>query len=903
MAAFDVASPTHHERPVHETVLFLETDAERGLSRDEAAIRLQRFGPNTLPPNTRHGPVVQFLMQFNSPLIYVLLAAVAVTATIGDLVDSAVIMGVVLVNAAIGFIQERRAGEALEALAEFTRTQSTVVRGGQTERRDSRDLVPGDVVLLEAGEKVPADLRLTSARELRIDESALTGESVPADKYDVLLPATTSLGDRSNMAYSSTLVTTGSGRGLIVGTGVETEIGRIHQLVGQAAGVATPLTRKLTRFSQWLTGAIMALAAMTFGIGIARGESAVEMVTAAVALAVGAIPEGLPAAVTITLAIGVSRMAGRNAIIRKLPAAETLGSTTVICTDKTGTLTLNKMTVRYMYTAGTTLEVTKMPHGGTEPCLVAGLLCNDSIRTTDAGGQPVDFGDPTEIALLDSAAAQGIDSNWWAAQWPRIDEIPFSSDRRFMATLHEVPKAEMNTVLVKGAPEEILRLCVDQRGLEGGAEPLDTVAVDAQLADFGARALRVLAFASGDVPKGWRFTDPQMPEAALTLLGLQAMEDPPRPEAILAVAACHRAGIAVKMITGDHAKTAQAIARQIGLGCGPDRDPTAMTGEQLAALDLESFADAIECVDVFARVSAEQKLRLVEALQRKGHVVAMTGDGINDAPALKQADIGIAMGRGGTEVAKEAAAMVLVDDNFASIEAAVEEGRSVFDNLTKFVTWTLPTNLGEGLVVLVAIVAGVPLPILPVQILWINMTTAVALGLMLAFEPSEPGIMDRPPRPPRQPILTGVLVRRIVIVGALMLVGAFGTYEIVLGAGATIEQARTVAVNAFVAMEIAYLLNCRALDKSVASVGLFTNRLLLLGTGIMIALQIALTYLPFMNAAFQTAPLPASDWLLVTTLGAAVFLVVGFEKWISARIRGRRSPAGSLGARVTVGDI
>jgi calcium-translocating P-type ATPase len=673
-----------------------------------------------------------------------------------------------------------------------------------------------------------------------------------------------------------------------VGTGVETEIGRIHQLVGAAAGVETPLTRKLTRFSQWLTGVIITLAALTFGIGMLRGESAADMVTAAVALAVGAIPEGLPAAVTITLAIGVSRMARRKAIIRKLPAAETLGSTTVICTDKTGTLTQNRMTVKFVYAAGATHDITGSTNDAMERCLIAGALCNDAVHTTDDSGQPVGIGDPTETALFAAAAAHGVDPSHWIDLWPRVDEIPFSSERRYMATLHEVPEADTNTVFIKGAPEEILQLCVDEIGAEGRGAPLARDAVDARLGDFGAQALRVLAFASCQVPKGWTFQGERPPEGALTFLGLQAMEDPPRPEAIRAVAACHRAGIAVKMITGDHAKTAQAIARQIGLGHLDDRDPTVMTGEQMAAVDLDTLTATIQDVDVFARVSAEQKLRLVEALQCAGHVVAMTGDGINDAPALKQADIGIAMGQGGTEVAKEASAMVLVDDNFASIEAAVEEGRSVFDNLTKFIIWTLPTNLGEGLVVLAAVVAGIALPILPVQILWINMTTAVALGLMLAFEPAEPDIMARAPRPPKQPILTGVLIWRIVLVGALMLVGAFGVYEVALGTGATLEQARTVAVNAFVAMEIGYLFNCRSLDKSMVSVGLLSNRLLLMGVAITIALQIALTYLPFMNAAFQTAPLPATDWLLAAFLGAVVFFIVGTEKWVGAHIRGRQ---------------
>lgn len=888
MVTVDVGALPHHERPVYETVLFLETDAERGLTSEDAARRIQRFGPNVLPPNQRHGPIVQFLLQFNNPLIYVLLAAAVITVSIGHAVDSAVIMGVVIVNAVVGFIQERHAGQALEALVEFTRTRSTVLRDGDPEVIDSRNLVPGDVVLLAAGEKVPADLRLMSALELRIDESALTGESVPVDKIDELLPADTSLGDRSNMAYSSTLVTAGSGRGLVVSTGVETEIGRIHQLVGQAAGVQTPLTRKLTRFSQWLTGVIIALAGFTFVLGTTRGESAADMVTAAVALAVGAIPEGLPAAVTITLSIGVSRMARRHAIVRKLPAAETLGSTTVICTDKTGTLTQNRMTVTHVYAGGSTYEVPGPANQDIQACLVPGILCNDAVWKTGDDGHPVGIGDPTETALFIAAVGQGIDPASWITRWPRIAEVPFSSDRRYMATLHHVAGAESNVLLVKGAAEEVLRLCSDQRGPDGQIQPLNPLAVNERLDHLGACGLRVIAFASGSTPWGWTFDATWPQGAALTFVGLQAMEDPPRPEAVRAVAACHRAGIAVKMITGDHACTAQAIARQIGLCGAADRDVSVLTGDQLARIEVDTLTDRIQDVDVFARVSAEQKLRLVEALQRAGHVVAMTGDGINDAPALKQADIGIAMGQAGTEVAKEAAAMVLVDDNFATIEAAVEEGRGVFDNLTKFITWTLPTNLGEGLVVLTAIVTGAALPILPVQILWINMTTAVALGLMLAFEPPEPDIMSRPPRPPGQPILTRILLWRIALVGALMLVGAFGVFELVLDSGATLEEARTVSVNAFVAMEIGYLFNCRSLDRSAISVGLLSNRPLLTGVAAMVALQIVLTYAPFMHAAFQTFPIPVTDWAVVVALGFAVYAIVGAEKWITHRLRLRR---------------
>jgi cation-transporting ATPase F len=866
---------------VHEVILLLETDPVRGLTTAEADARRQRFGPNVLPPNRSHGPVVRFLLQLHNPLIYVLLGAAAVTAAIGSMIDTAVILGVVLVNAIVGYVQEWKAGKALEALAAATRTMATVVRDGVANRVDSTALVPGDLVTVEAGDKVPADLRLIRVHDLHVDESALTGESVPVEKADVLVPTDTTLGDRVNMAYSSTLVTGGAGTGIAVATGGTTEIGLIHQLVGAAEGVQTPLTRKLQVFSRWLTVVILALAAVTFAIGVVRGESPADMVVAAVALAVGAIPEGLPAAVTITLAIGVSRMARRNAIIRKLPAAETLGSTTIVCTDKTGTLTQNRMTVQYLYADGRVHDLASALDPAARACLVAGVLCNDAGLSVDDAGRVTGLGDPTEVALLLAASERGLVEHPDVLTWRRIDHLPFSSDLRLMATLHVRGEDGPGVVWVKGATEEVLARCVDARGADGTSVPIDHDAIDRQLAEFGDRALRVLAFASCEVPPGWRFEVDGLDSLALTFLGLQAMSDPPRPEAIRAIEACRTAGIRVLMITGDHARTASAIAREMGLA--GDRDPVVLTGAELAAIDPVELQNRLASADVLARVSAEQKLRVVEALQHLGHVVAMTGDGVNDAPALKQADIGIAMGLGGTEVAKESADMVLTDDDFASIESAVEEGRSVFDNLTKFIAWTLPTNIGEGLVVLVAIVVGAVLPILPVQILWINMTTAVALGLMLAFEPAEPGIMRRPPRPPRQPILTRRLVVRIVLVGVLMLIGAFGCFEWAIAQGATLEEARTLAVNAFVAMEIGYLMNCRSLDRSVLSVGLFSNRPLLLGVAVMVALQVAFTYLPFMNAAFQTAPLPWSDWAAVTVLGVVVSAIIGVEKRLTRR--------------------
>ncbi len=870
-----------HGKAVHEVVLFLGTDLDRGLSFDEARQRQERFGPNVLPPNRRHGPLVRFLLQFHNPLVYVLLAAGAATLAIGHLVDAAVIVVVVLVNAVIGYVQEWRAGQALEALAAATRTEATVVREGEAMRLDSRDIVPGDVVQVEAGDKVPADLRLTRVKDLHVDESSLTGESVPVEKGLSLLPVDTSLGDRLNMAYSSTLATAGSGTGVVVATGVETEIGRIHQLVGQAEGVQTPLTRKLARFSRWLTVVILGLAVFTFAIGLLRGEDAAEMMLAAVALSVSAIPEGLPAAVTITLAIGVSRMARRHAIIRQLPAAETLGSTTVICTDKTGTLTENRMTVQFVYAHGQVHEVGSGRAEHVGPCLQAGVLCNNADLAVDEEGRTVGIGDPTEVALLLAASSRDVlvDDD----HWTRIDELPFSSDLRLMATLHQEADRGTCAVWVKGAVEQVLDLCVVERDEDGGERPVERDRIERHVRAFGEKALRVLAFAVAEVPRGWSFEGNRLRDLRMTFLGLQAMADPPRPEAIRAVAACRSAGIEVKMITGDHAHTARAIARQIGLAAGADGEPNVLEGLEMQRLSGSDLAERVDRADVLARVSAAQKLEVVELLQRRGHVVAMTGDGVNDAPALKQADIGVAMGRGGTEVAKEASAMVLTDDDFASVEAAVEEGRSVFDNLTKFIIWTLPTSLGEALVVLSAIVLGAVLPVMPVQILWINMTTAVALGLMLAFEPAEPGIMDRPPRAPDQPILTAVLVRRIVLVGALMLVGAFGAYEMALGSGLSVEAARTIVVNAFVAMEIGYLLNCRALDRSVLSVGLLTNRPLLLGVGIMITLQLLLTYLPVLQTVFRTEPMSWVAWAGVVILGVVVFLVVGIDKWLVAR--------------------
>ena len=889
---------SHHHLPAHEVVLLVESNVEMGLTSDEADQRLHRFGANVLPKFQRHGPLLRWLFQFHHPLIYVLLGATALTALLGEWVDAGVIFGVVLVNAIVGFIQESRSEAALEALVSLMKTEVTVRRDGKKIRVPSAHLVPGDLVLLEAGDKVPADLRLVAVRELRADESALTGESLPVEKASQVVPPETIVADRKNMAFSGTLITYGQGTGVVVATGAGTELGRIHQLIGQTIELATPLTKKLNTFSQILTVAILGLAALTFALGWWRGQPAAEIFMATVALAVGAIPEGLPAAVTITLAIGVSRMAHRHAIIRKLPAVETLGSTTVICSDKTGTLTKNEMTVQKVLAGGQSFDVEGSGYEPTgairlhgEPvdvhqapalreCLLAGALCNDAQVVLREGRWTV-VGDPTEGALLVAARKAGINLEQMAIACFRLDAIPFESERQFMATLHRAQYGHDAVLYLKGAVEKTVRLCDRMLATDGTEQPLNLQAVLDHVDVYAGQGLRVLALArkSRQAPLATLAEDAV--DGGLTFLGLQAMMDPPRTEAVAAVRVCQNAGIAVKMITGDHALTARAIAMQIGLngrthaGTG---ELIAMTGHDLAAIPREQLAETADRTAVFARVSPEQKLRLVEALQGKGHIVAMTGDGVNDAPALKQADIGVAMGRGGTEVAKEAADMVLTDDNFASIEAAVEEGRCVFDNLTKFIVWTLPTNMGEGLILLTAIALGTVLPILPVQILWINMTTAVALGLMLAFEPKEPGIMRRPPREPGQSMMTGVLIGRIFLVSLLMLAAAYGVFFWEFQRTTSIDAARTAATNVFVIVEILYLFNCRSLTRSMFYVGAFSNPWIWRGVTLMLGLQVALTYVPLMNHLFHTVPLDSLAWLLIMFVSLPVTLIVGIEK-------------------------
>ena len=884
-----------HELSIEEAAERLRVDFKQGLSADEVNRRRTEFGLNQMAARGGTPAWIKFLQQFNQALVYILLAATAASAALNEWVDAAVIFSVVLINAVIGFIQESKAEKAIEALAGMVRTEATVRRNGRKQRIPSAELVPGDVVLLQSGDSVPADLRLFKVRSLQIEEAALTGESVPVQKNAAELPADTVLGDRKNLSFAGTLVTYGQAEGLVVATANRTEMGRIATMITEAQDLSTPLTRKIAEFSRLLLYVILGLAVFTFLLGLMRGESMADMFMAAVALAVGAIPEGLPAAVTITLAIGVARMARSHAIIRKLPAVETLGSTTVICSDKTGTLTENQMTVSRIYAGGRTFEVTgsgyetsgNVRHDGqdvdlkTNPalreCLLAGLLCNDSQLVRKENRLQVE-GDPTEAALIVAAQKAGLEVKEAGKRLPRTDVIPFESEHMYMATLHQ--DADGHVLYMKGSVERLLERCRTVMDAAGNETALDADTVQGNVDEMTAEGLRVLAFGFRRLPDAHAKLSHDDVASDLTLLGLQGMIDPPRPEAVRAVGQCQSAGIEVKMITGDHKGTAVAIARQLGLRSGRDGNAqaVAVTGQELERISDDKLPETAERSAVFARVAPEQKLRLVRALQKRGHIVAMTGDGVNDAPALKQADIGIAMGITGTDVAKGAADMILTDDNFASIEAAVEEGRNVFDNLTKFITWTLPTNGGEGLIILASIISGTALPILPVQLLWVNMSTALLLGLTLVFEPKETGIMARPPREPAQPILTRLLILRVVLVSLFMVAGGFALFLWEKSQGVPLAEARTVVVNVIVVVELFYLLNCRSLTRSFFSLKPTTNLWMAGGAATMLAAQLLFTYTPFMNRLFHSAPISGPAWLKILGVGLIVFAAVEFKK-------------------------
>ncbi|OGT00419.1 MAG: carbonate dehydratase [Gallionellales bacterium RIFCSPLOWO2_02_FULL_59_110] len=894
-----MAQQPWHQLPADEALAAQKTTRD-GLTVEEAARRLAEHGPNRLTPPSRRGPLLRFLLQFHNVLIYVLLAAAAVTALLAHWVDTAVIAGVVLINAIIGFIQEGKAEQAMEAIRRMLSPEATVLREGRRSVVAAETLVPGDIVLLASGDKVPADLRLLHTKNLRIEEAALTGESTAVEKNSSHVGALAVLGDRYCMAYSGTLVVYGQGNGVVVATADATEIGRISAMLEEVQTLTTPLLRQMESFGRWLTVAIMALAALTFLFGwLVHSFGLGDMFLAAVSMAVAAIPEGLPAVLTITLALGVQRMAKRNAIVRRLPAVESLGSVTTICSDKTGTLTKNEMTVQRVVSAAQMFDVSGAgyaPHGGfaiagdevdiadyseTLDLYRAGLLCNDA-QLLETGGQWHIAGDPTEGALIPLALKAGLDVAFEHGELPRTDHIPFESEHRFMATLHH-DHAGHAFIFVKGAVEQVLEMCHQQRG-QGEDDALDLAYWHGKMAEIGALGQRVLALAMKAVEGGQRelnFTDM---EGGYTLLGMVGISDPPREEAIAAVRDCRAAGIRVKMITGDHADTARAIAAQLGIS-----NARALTGVDLDALDDEALRRTVREVDVFARASPEHKLRLVKALQANGEIVAMTGDGVNDAPALKRADIGVAMGMKGTEVAKEAAEMVLADDNFATIAHAVREGRTVYDNIKKAIVFIMPTNGGEAGIVLIAVLFGMALPLTPVQILWVNMVTAVTLALALSFEKAEPDVMRRAPRAANEPILSGFMIWRISFVSVLLAAGVVALFLWEIARGDSIETARTVAVNALVMGEIAYLFNCRYLLAPVRSWQDFTgNPYVLLSIGVLVVIQALFTYVPFMQKMFGVVALDAAVWGLILGFGVLLFVAIELEKLAIRSIAARK---------------
>jgi magnesium-transporting ATPase (P-type) len=876
-------------------------DLQRGLSAGEAIARRERYGPNRLPDVQQRSALMRFLLQFHNLLIYVLLAAALLAAVIGNLVDAAVIVAVVVLNAIIGFIQEGRAERALEAIRGMIDSHAAVVRDGGRLDVAAEDIVPGDLVLLEPGTRVPADLRLVRARNLRVDEAALTGESLPVDKSIDPVPPKAALADRTSMAFSGTFIANGTATGVAVATGPQSELGRISALVGTVEKLTTPLLRQMDQFARLLTVLILVVCAAVFAFAVyVRDYPWPDAFMVVIGLAVSAIPEGLPAVMTIALAIGVQRMAVLNAIIRRLPAVETLGSVSVICSDKTGTLTRNEMTVRSALTADGIFGVSGVgyqPQGGftvngapVDPAVCgvlmeaarAAILCNDAELRLSGGEWTVN-GDPMEGALICFGMKTGLDPALLRKQLPRTDEIPFDTEHRFMATLHHGHEDGASVAFIKGAPEQILDMCDRELG-PGQDAPLDTEHWHAQTEAIARQGQRMLALAMKRLPKGQQDLTVSDIASGATFIGLVGFIDPPREEVLPAIRECRTAGIGVKMITGDHAATATAIARELALA----PEPRTLTGIELDDIDDADLPDVVRTTTVFARTTPSHKLRLVKALQQEQAVTAMTGDGVNDAPALKRADVGVAMGRKGTDAAKEAAEIVLADDNFASIVAAVREGRTVYDNLRKVIAWTLPTNGGEGAALIGAIAFNLTLPMTAIQILWINMVTVVALGLTLAFEPTERGTMTRPPRKATDSLLSGTLLWRTLFVSFLFVLGAFGIFFYAMERGLSVDMARTMVVNTIVVMEIAYLFSVRFIHgASLTWRGLLGTPAVLAGVTVTVLAQLAFTYLPLLQKVFATEPVGPLDGLLIVGIGLALLALVELEKVIFAFFGGR----------------
>ena len=889
-AADDV---TWHALPADTVAKQLATSLETGLDAGEAQNRLQKYGANRLPEGKTRGPFVRFLAQFNNILVYVLLGAGFTKLMLSLWLDAGIIFAVVLLNGLLGFFQEGKAEKALDSIRNMLSAEARTLRGGETRMTPAEDLVPGDVVLLESGDKIPADLRLTDVKNLRTEEAALTGESVPAEKTVDPVPEKATVGDRECMAFSGTMVVSGRASGVVVATGAETELGKINQLLANVSALETPLLRQIKKLGYTITAVVAVVAVAVFSYGHwVMGMAFVELFQAIVGIAVSLIPEGLPALITITLAIGVQRMAQRNAIIRRLPAVETLGSVSRICSDKTGTLTLMEMMVVSAATAESEYRISGngyAPEGEVrqngQPAAKdatmdlmgrVSMLCNDAELFQAEGVWKVE-GDPTEGALYPFGNKLGMERKAEQQAYPRIDAIPFESEHKFMATLHRSADGK-EMLFVKGAPEVIMEACDRQQMSDGQTAPFDRKHF-MQVADkFAAQGERVLALAWLENPgvQAGSLGPADLPQN-LVLVGLIGLLDPPRQEAIAAVKECHAGGIRVTMITGDHRITAAAIAKMLGIGDGK----TAITGTEIEEMNEAALREAVRDVDVFARASPEHKLRLVKAIQANKQIVAMTGDGVNDAPSLKKADIGVAMGIKGTEVTKEAAEMILADDNFASITAAVKEGRTVYNNIEKAILFLFPTNFAQAMVIAVAIFLGFTLPITAPQVLWVNMVTSVALGLVICFEPHEHDVMSRSPRAVDRSILTGFGIWRVIFVGLALVAFTLWAFFWMKGQGASDNLARTVAVNAITIGQIFYLLNSRfLLDSALTITGHMGNKYLPIGIGAVIVLQLLFTYAPPLQAVFGNEAIPLRVWPYLFAGGVVFFLIVELEKFI-----------------------
>ena len=898
----DVQQSKWHALTADEAITQLETTRD-GLSQEQVSQRLSSYGPNKLPEAPQASTLARFLKQFANLLVIVLMVAGILTAFLQHWIDTAVIFAVVIVNALIGVVQEGKAEKAMDSIRQMLALKAAVIRNGKRRTVAGEELVPGDVVLLEAGDKVPADIRLLSSHSLAIQESMITGESLPVEKGTSKVEEGAALGDRQCMAFSGTNVTAGQATGVVVATGAHTEIGRIGGMLSGVQKLTTPLVEQMDVLAKWITGFILTVAVILLLVGtLVLNQPFTELFLAVVGLSVAAIPEGLPAVLTITLAVGVQAMAKRSAIVRVLPAIETLGSVSVICSDKTGTFTRNEMMVVSVQTAANDYDVDgegyapigdvlfndKPVHTAEQPLLQevarACALCNDAeIHHRDDNWSFE--GDPMEAALVSFASKATFDEGEdFKARWRRTDVLPFDSTSQYMATLNHDHNGH-GIILVKGAPEVVLKLCRGQQTAQGEEQSIDLTAWLDKAEALARKGQRVLAVAARSVPADHTVLSATDLQDSLCLLGLVGLIDPPRQEAISAVQTCLNAKIQVKMITGDHAVTAQAIGKQLGL----THTDKVLTGTELDALSDEQLKEAVQHTDVFARTTPEHKLRLVMALQSLGLTVSMTGDGVNDAPSLKRADAGVAMGLKGSEAAKEAAEVVLADDNFASIAAAVEQGRTVYANIKKVVSWTLPTNAGEALTIIVALLAGLPYPITPVQILWVNMITAVTLGMALAFEPTDAATMKKPPRPRGQALIQPALVWQIMLVGTLFFLAVFGIYQYAIKAGHDVEYARTLAMNMLVGLEIFYLFFVRTMNlRSISLAGVKGTKVVWSAVGVVVVAQLAISYIPVLQTVFGTHSPTLVDNLVIVLTGFALLIVLEIEKVVRLTLYQRK---------------